>query len=151
MPPAADIVRDLFAAFARRDLPAILAVCAPDVEFWPEGTGAIAGRTRDAPYRGHAGMADYLEDVRTLWERLEVEPRDVRVAGAGVIVFGRASGRLRSGEALDVPVIWVFKLRGERMRFGRAVRTEAQAQAVAAQAEPAAPGRSAGAAGAPGA
>jgi ketosteroid isomerase-like protein len=131
---ADEIVRGLFAAFARRDLPAILAVCAPDVEFWPQGTGGHSGRGRDAPYRGHAGMADYLEDVGAVWERLEVEPRDFRVAGTGVIAFGRASGRTRAGEELDVPVIWVFKLRGDRMRFGRAVRTEAQAEAVAASA-----------------
>ncbi len=134
------VVREVFAAFARRDLPAILARCAPDVEFWPEGTGRHAGRSRTEPYRGHAGMTDYLGDVEAVWERLEVQPRDVRVAGAGVIAFGHASGRTRAGQDVDVPVIWVLKLRGELLRFGQAVRTEAQAEAVAG-----APARPAGA------
>ncbi len=134
------VVREVFAAFARRDLPAILACCAPDVEFWPEGTGAQSGRSRTEPYRGHAGMAEYLADVEAVWERLEVEPRDLRVAGAGVIAFGHASGRMRAGQDVEIPVIWVLKLRGGLLSFGRAVRTEAQAEAVAA-----APARPAGA------
>ncbi len=132
MPSAEEVVREVFAAFARRDLPTLLASCAPDVEFWPEGTGEQAGRTRAEPYRGHAGMAQYLADVAEVWERLEVDPRDLRVAGAGVIAFGHASGRTRAGEEVEVPVIWVLKLRGGLLRFGRVVRTEAQAEAVAA-------------------
>lgn len=132
MPSPEQVVREVFAAFARRDLPAVLASCAADVEFWPEGTGERSGRSRAEPYRGHAGMADYLADVEAVWERLEVEPRDLRVAGAGVIAFGHASGRTRDGHDVDVPVIWVLKLRDGLLRFGRAVRTEAQAEAVAA-------------------
>ncbi len=126
------VVREVFAAFARRDLPALLSCCAADVEFWPEGTGQHSGRARTEPYRGHAGMADFLADVDAVWERLEVDPRDLRVAGGGVIAFGHASGRTRAGDDLDVPVIWVLKLRGGLLSFGRAVRTEAQAEAVAA-------------------
>ena len=141
MPSAKEVVREVFAAFARRDLPAILAACAPDVEFWPEGTGEQAGRSRTEPYRGHAGMAEYLADVAAVWERLEVDPRDLRAAGAGVIAFGQASGRTRAGDEVEVPVIWVLKLRGDLLRFGQAVRTEAQAQAIAAAPEPVAPGR----------
>ena len=141
MPSAEETVREVFAAFARRDLPAILAACAPDVEFWPEGTGEQAGRSRTEPYRGHAGMAEYLADVAAVWERLEVDPRDLRVAGAGVIAFGQASGRTRVGQEVEVPVIWVLKLRGGLLRFGQVVRTEAQAKAVAAAPEPRAPGR----------
>jgi ketosteroid isomerase-like protein len=132
MPSAEEVVREVFAAFARRDLPALLASCAPDVEFWPEGTGEQAGRSRAEPYRGHTGLAQYLADVAAVWERLEVDPRDLRVAGAGIIAFGRASGRTRAGDEVEVPVIWVLKLRGGLLSFGRVVRTEAQAEAVAA-------------------
>ncbi len=132
MTAAEQAVREVFAAFARRDLAALLARCAADVEFWPEGTGQQTGRSRTEPYRGHAGMAEYLTDVDAVWERLEVDPRDLRVAGAGVIAFGHASGRTRAGQDVEVPVIWVLKLRGELLSFGQAVRTEAQAEAVAA-------------------
>ena len=132
MASAEESVRELFAAFARRDLPALLSRCAADVEFWPEGTGEQSGRSRTEPYRGHAGMADYLADVNAVWERLDVDPRDLRIAGAGVIAFGHASGRTRAGQDVEVPVIWVLKLRGGLLSFGQAVRTEAQAEAVAA-------------------
>src|SRR4028118_837134 len=91
MPSAKEVVREVFAAFARRDLPAILAACAPDVGFWPEGPGGAAGRSRTEPYRGHAGMAEYLADVAAVWERLEVDPRDLRAAGAGGIALWHAA------------------------------------------------------------
>ena len=50
----------MFAAFADRDLEAVLGLAAPDIEF-AAVTGEHAGRTE--PYRGHAGMRQYFRDV----------------------------------------------------------------------------------------
>jgi ketosteroid isomerase-like protein len=122
------IIRALFDAFARRDVAAALDLVHPDVEFWPQGT---AQRTqRAAPYRGHDGMREYFADVARIWDDLRVEPDDFRGAGAGVVVFGTAHGRI-GAEIVRQPVIWVWKLRDGRVVFGRVVDTAAEAEATA--------------------
>ena len=55
-----EVVKATFAAFAARDLEAVLALAAPDIEFTAV-TGEQAGRTE--PYRGHDGMREYFRDV----------------------------------------------------------------------------------------
>lgn len=53
----------------------------------------------------------------------------MRTAGSGLVAFGVAIGRLR-GEAEEqrIPVIWVFRLRGGRIVYGRAAATAAEAR-----------------------
>jgi ketosteroid isomerase-like protein len=126
--PSEQIVRDLYDAFARRDPDAAVALAHPAIEFWAEGTAERAGRSE--AYQGHEGLRQYFTDVEAQWEELVIEPDEFRVAGTGVIVFGNARGRA-GGEALDGPVIWVWKLRGERVVYGRAVATHDEAVRVA--------------------
>lgn len=123
-------VQALFAAFSARDLDASVALCAEDMTFWPQGTAEAVGR--DAPYAGHEGMRRYLEDVEAVWESLEIRTDSTRVAGRGVIAFGRATGTTKEGRVLDVPVIWVVKLRDDgRIASVRAVSTAEEAQRAA--------------------
>ena len=121
----AEATHGLFAAFAARDEDALLELIAPDVEFWPAGTAPQAGRT--GPYRGHAGMREYLRDVAQVWRALEVEPDELREAGQAVVAFGTARGTRSSGEQVTVPVIWVFKFRDGLLLKGRVVATAAEA------------------------
>ncbi len=129
-----DIVLALFVAFAERDVDAALALVAPEFEFWPQGT---AGRTgRGAPYNGPEGLREYFADVARVWEHLRVEPGDLRVAGGGVVAFGTAHGRALGEPApVDVPVIWVFKVAGDRVTSARVVATAAEADAALASAD----------------
>jgi ketosteroid isomerase-like protein len=121
-------VRALFDAFARRDVERALALVDPDFEFWPQGTAERAGRTE--PYRRADGLRRYFADVEELWDELWVEPRDLRAAGAGVVAFGVAHGRAGATE-MRLPVIWVFKLRDDRVAYARVVATAAEALAIA--------------------
>ena len=123
-------MNELFAAFAARDPARLQGVLHPDCRFWAEGTANAAGRVE--PYQGPAGVESYFEDAARFWDHLEVQPRDVRSAGNGVICFGVAVGRLR-GQADEqrIPVIWVFRLLDGRIVYGRAVRTAAEAQELA--------------------
>ena len=121
---AEKIVRALYYAFARRDVEAALGLADPAIEFWAQGTGDRAGRTE--PYRGHEGLRRYFDDVAEQWEELRVEPDDFRIAGNGVIVFGTAHG-IAGGKEVSLPVIWVWKLRGGRVVYARAVATVAEA------------------------
>ena len=124
---AASVVRELFLAFARRDAAALLTYVDPACEFWPQGTAEAVGRS--APYVGHAGMAEFFADASSAWDDLEVQPSDVRTAGTGVVAFGVAVGRLRGEpEEQRIPVIWVFRLRGSRVVYGRVVATAAEAR-----------------------
>lgn len=114
-----DVIRAVFAAFARRDIEAALALVDEDVEFWPQGTAQYAGR--ELPYRGHEGLRRYFEDVAAVWEHLEIEPRSVRAVSGGSTAFGVARGRTYSGDRVEVPVIWVFRLRAGRVLQAKAI------------------------------
>lgn len=130
-PEAERLVRALFEAFARRDVAALEPLVHPKASFWPEGTATQARRTE--PYRGLAGLREYFADVEQVWERLRVEPSELRLAGGGVVAFGTAIGRTRGGQDVEVPVIWVFQVREGRVGFARVVRTAAEALQVAAE------------------
>ena len=114
-------VRQMFAAFAARDVDSALAVVHPDAELWAP-TAQLAGRT--APYRGHDGIREYFADVDRLWEEFTVEPGDFRVTYGSVVCFGAAQGRVRGADtAQHLPVIWVFRLREGLIVSCRVART----------------------------
>lgn len=129
---AADLVRALFDAFAARDGDAAIALVAENFEFWPQGTAERLARVE--PYRGHAGLREYLADVARVWDELVVEPGHLRVAGGGVVAFGTARGR-HAGETteIEVPVIWVFKVADGEICSVRVVPTAAEADATLAR------------------
>lgn len=56
----AELTRRAYKAFAERDLDALLELMHPQIEFVP-ATADLA--TGGVPYRGHEGIARYLDDV----------------------------------------------------------------------------------------
>lgn len=127
---ATSVVSELFAAFARDDVERAAALVHPDCRFWPQGTAEALGRTE--PYVGPDGMRAFFADAADAWETLELRPTDVRSAGAGVVCFGVAIGRLRGeSEEQRVPVIWVFRLLEGQVVFGRAAASAAEARELA--------------------
>jgi ketosteroid isomerase-like protein len=102
----ADIVRRLFAAFARRDLGAVEELCASDMEFVPMTLG-IAGR--EEPYRGGEGMRRYFDDVARLWQELRAEPHAYYEVGERVAAVGRVYA-WGVGRVIDSPAGWVWRL-----------------------------------------
>jgi ketosteroid isomerase-like protein len=103
----ADIVRQVFEAFARRDAPGLLALCDPDIVFRPP-TGRLAGR--DEPYRGHDGLRAYLADVGRVWQELRSEPDEYIELGDRVLCTGRVYA-WGVGRVIDAPAGWVWRLR----------------------------------------
>jgi ketosteroid isomerase-like protein len=124
---AEEVVSALYDAFARRDVEAAVALAHPELEFWPQGTAERVGR--EEPYRGPDGLRRYFADVERAWEQLRVEPAELRVAGAGVVAFGRVVGR-SGGRDVELPAIWVWKLRDGLVAYVRAVATAAEADRV---------------------
>src|SRR4051794_24944339 len=103
----ADIVRRVFEAFSRRDVPGLLALSDPEVVFRPP-TGRLAGRAE--PYRGHEGMRAYLVDVARVWQELRSEPDEYIELDDRVLCTGRVYA-WGVGRVIDAPAGWVWRVR----------------------------------------
>jgi ketosteroid isomerase-like protein len=115
----ADIVRAVFDAFSRRDLPALLAATHPEIVFMPP-TGRLAGR--DEPYRGHEGLRSYLADVARVWQELRSEPDDYVELDDTVVCTGRVYA-WGVGRVIDAPAGWVWRVRDGLVVEGRVYET----------------------------
>jgi len=104
-----ELVKSVYAAFARRDLDAILAVIASDAELLGGPTAQVA--EVDGPYRGADGLKRYFDDVASAWDTLSAYPEDFRASTAGsVVVFGRLVSTAGENE-ITRQVIWTWRLR----------------------------------------
>ena len=108
-------VRDLYAAFARGDVPAVLGALAPQIE-WTEAEGFPYGGT----YRGpEAVLQGVFMRLAQDWEGFAVVPDDFLADGDDVVAFGHYSGRNRtSGRAFVAAFAhrWTFR-GGKAVRF----------------------------------
>jgi ketosteroid isomerase-like protein len=127
--PLVATTRRMFEAFSRRDVPALLELCAEDVEFLPV-TAMVAADGE--PYRGHEGITRYVADVARVWEELTVEPTEFHRAGADTVV---AVGRVYAwgvGRVIDAPVGWLWRFGPDgKAVYGRVYENRADALAAA--------------------
>ena len=121
-----EVVKATFAAFAARDLQAVLALSDPDIEFTAV-TGEHAGRTE--PYRGHDGMRQYFRDVAEVWEELRLTPREFREEDDLVLVTGKVAARSRS-RTVTGSTGWIWRVRNGRVTFVRVYASAADATAA---------------------
>lgn len=117
----------MFAAFAERDLAAMLPEMDEEVEFLPVTANLTTG---GVPYRGHDGIARYLEDVASVWPNLRLFPDDMRDLGDVVVVLGRIVAR-GGGMILDRPTGWVFTIRDGKIARGHVYASHEEALAAA--------------------
>jgi ketosteroid isomerase-like protein len=110
-----DVVQAVFAAFAERDLDAVLELAAPEIEFIAV-TSDYAGRTE--PYRGHEGIRQYFRDVAEVWDELRLTPTDYRMVGEQVLVTGRVSAR-SPARVVSGSTGWVWRVRAGKVVWGR--------------------------------
>ena len=73
---------------------------------------------REAPYRGQAGLRDYLEDVAQVWEELRISAERIDARGDRLLVRGRAYARSRDQGIRNVPVAWSWEIRDGRFIRG---------------------------------
>lgn len=77
-------------------------------------TAVLTDRTE--PYRGHEGLAEYLADVATVWDEIELEPIDFHQLQSGdALVYGRVRAR-RGSLRIDSANAWLWRLEGESVR-----------------------------------
>jgi len=100
-------VQDIYAAFGRGDIPAILDRLAPDVVFDPDFDGTAPWLTRR---EGRDGVAEFFAALGAL-EFHAFEPRTFMAAGDQVAVTIRIGARVKAtGEALpeDEMHLWTL-------------------------------------------
>jgi ketosteroid isomerase-like protein len=119
-----EIVQQIFTAFERRDRDQVLVLCSRDIVFEPQ-TAQIAAAGQ--PYRGHAGMLRYLEDVSAIWQELRPTPDAFFEGDNGVVV---ATGRVYAwgaGRVIDSPAGWLWRVQDGKVVYGRIFQTAAGA------------------------
>jgi ketosteroid isomerase-like protein len=130
------VVRRVFDALSQRDVPALLELAAPDIEFFAPATAALTRQGRS--YRGHDGIMRYMRDVGRVWDELELIPNSFHESGEDqVIVRGRLRARGRSGVLLDEGANWLVQLHDGKIISSRPLGTAdsdtAELKAVAEQ------------------
>jgi len=109
------VVRQCYDAFRRRDLPTVIMLLDPEVEYYQSDEVPWGGR-----YAGHAGVAEFFQKLTSTIEST-VDPDRVVDAGDHVVAVGHTHGSVRaSGKEFDVPAVHVW-----RLRDGKVVRFEA--------------------------
>ena len=108
-----DVAERMFAAFADRDLGALVTLMDPEVDFLPVTANLTTG---GVPYRGHDGVMRYFEDVKRVWPELRLFPEEYRGGARDdcVLVLGRVLAR-GGGMILDRPTGWVFQMRDAKI------------------------------------
>jgi uncharacterized protein len=116
------LVRKAYEAFARRDLPALLDLFHPEIEWTePAGSGRFAGtRVGHLTTLGEVLMR-LPEDAR----EFQPEPEEFLDAGENVVVLGHHRGvKASTGDAFEVPFAHVWTMRdGLAVRFRSYVDT----------------------------
>jgi ketosteroid isomerase-like protein len=90
-----EIIRRLFDGFNRRDASAMADLRTADGEWSPAYIGG--GLLEGAVFRGHEGLAEFVELQSETWERVVAEPVEIQHLGDKVLVEGAPLGR-RSGK-----------------------------------------------------
>jgi ketosteroid isomerase-like protein len=103
------VVRSVYDNFAKGDIPAVLAVLAPAIE-WVESPQEYL------PHRGthHTPgevAANVFGMVMSTFEQFAVVPDQIHDAGDVVVVEGRAVGKTKTGAVLDARACWVWTVR----------------------------------------
>lgn len=119
------LVQRLYTAFNRRDADEIVELCDEQMEFFPVGTAEQIGRT--APYIGPEGLSEYLVDVERAWDELLIDPKVLERRGGSLLVRGRVYARSRHLGIRDMPVAWIWDLRGNVFFRGEVFRDPEEA------------------------
>lgn len=112
MAEQSDLVRNLYAAFGRGDIPTVLGALAPDAA-WTESEGGPYGGT----YRGAGAILDgVFMKLGGEWDGFAAVPAQFIAEGDTVVVLGEYSGTYKAtGRAFRAPFAHVWKLRDDRV------------------------------------
>ena len=121
-------VQEIYAAFGRGDIPAILDAVAENVEWHHTGAPEVPyGKTR----HGRQGAAQFFTELSDHIEVLEFEPREYVSDGETVIALGSWGGRAkRTGRSFRAEWAMVWKFSGGKVVYYRAYENTAAVAAA---------------------
>ena len=125
-----DVIRGLYDAFGRGDVPAVLGQMDQEIE-WREAEGFLYADGN--PYVGpQAVLEGVFMRLGTDWEGFKVTPEEWLDAGNHVVVLGHYSGRHgATGREVSAQFAHVWGVRGGRVvRFQQYTDTKQFAEAV---------------------
>lgn len=105
------LMRDLYEAFGRGDIPTVLGAMDPGIE-WHEAEGNPYEPSGE-PWRGpEAVLQNLFVRLGTEWDGFAATPKEFHDAGPVVVVEGRYTGICKqTGKSLDAQVCHVWKIR----------------------------------------
>ena len=126
------LAKDIYAAFGRGDIPAVLAAFDPGIE-WREAEGHPYQPDGAAWVGPQAILEQLFMRLGSEWEGFTVNVRSLHDAGEHVAMEGRYTGLYKaSGKSLDAQVCHILRFRdGKLVSFQQYVDT-GQLQAVMA-------------------
>ncbi len=103
-------VEELYAAFGRGDVPAILGIFHPEIEWWEAENFVYADKN---PYRGPmAVLTGVFARLGSQWDKFSATPQEVFDAGDTVIGCGHYTGKyLATGREVRAQFAHVFKFK----------------------------------------
>jgi ketosteroid isomerase-like protein len=102
-----ELVRELWDAFERGGIEAVLAIADPDVEWEPYGGGGTV-------YRGHDGLRAYMQSRAERKE--QADARLYSAFGKGDFVVGRGEIRIKGEDGVvTMQPGWLYEFRGGRL------------------------------------
>jgi len=108
-PSNVDTVRAGYAAFARGDIPAVLAMFAEEAQWYAPDELPTGGT-----FRGPAGIAAFFSGLPAHYDVLQVQPLRFLDAGEQVVVEGHHTGQI-AGTSFDVGFVHVWTVEGGRV------------------------------------
>ncbi len=106
-----DTIKGAYEAFARQDIPNVLAAFDESIEWHTPESLPYGGR-----FRGHEEVGGFFARLPEHFDELNVEPAEFLDAGDHVVVVGQHRARGKDGEEFTAPWAMVWT-----MRDGKAV------------------------------
>ncbi len=133
MSHALTVVTDIYEAFGRGDLPAVLSRIAPNADLQFEGPAEIPWTGR---YVGHDGWTRFFQQLGGHVAEITLAMQPFAVDGEHVAVAGRYQGRVRAtGQRIDSPLVHLWTVRdGKVVACLELTNTAAEAAACVRQA-----------------
>jgi hypothetical protein len=125
-----DKIRDLYAAFARGDIGAVLGAMAPDIS-WTDAEGFPYGGTYIGP---EAVLQNVFARLGAEWNGYAAEPHELVAEGDTVVAIGDYSGTYKAtGKSFRAPFAHVWKFAdGKIAKFNQHTDTAVVQRALTA-------------------
>jgi ketosteroid isomerase-like protein len=105
-------VRSAYEAFVHQNIPAVLAVFDPDVEWYTPEELPIGGTVH-----GHQGVIGFFQSLPGYFDELHVEPEHFAASDNRVVAIGRHHGRV-NGYPFEIGLAMEWTMRdGKAIRF----------------------------------